>query len=73
MVFRFSRGAKMKTKFEVNEHVRILRIKNKEHPDAFGRVDSISKDGMYRVVNMNMPYMGSICEYFHEDELGKVI
>ncbi len=52
---------------KVNDEVMIKRYK--DNPDnKYGRITTI-KDGRYHVSNMNMPYCGSVCNWFDRDEL----
>jgi hypothetical protein len=56
-------------KFKINEHVRI-KAYPKDGINGYGRVDFITGT-RYRVVNLNMPYQGTVCNFFEEDELEK--
>ena len=61
-------------KFKQFEHVRI-----KQYPEndinTYGMIQSIIKHGKnvrYWVTNMNIPYCGTISEFFTETELQKI-
>lgn len=58
----------MSTKFEVNDTVEILPYAHEE-VNRYGRVNYILADGWVHVVNMNMPYMGTISQSFHPKDL----
>jgi len=59
-------------KYKVNQHVRILAYPEGDINEA-GRINSISRNDsgiiIYHVINYNMPYAGSVNEYFLEEEL----
>ena len=57
-------------KFELNEIVIIKEYADCEY-NREGRVNSIMEDGTYWVVNTNMPFMGTISDFFTADELEK--
>lgn len=59
------------TKFKVNETVKINKYDGDQYNEV-GRVNSITEDGRYWVTNMNMPFMGTVSDFFDEDELSKV-
>ena len=56
--------------FEINEIVVIKEYKDCEY-NREGRVNSIMGDGTYWVVNKNMPFMGTVSDFFTADELEK--
>ena len=55
--------------FKVNEHVRILKVKDEDNINAYGRISFIGEDGRYWVSNFNMPYCGTISEFFNEEDI----
>lgn len=59
-------------KFAVDEHVRI-----KDYPieseNAFGRVQAVIDHKRYWVVNMGMPFLGSVSDIFQEHELEAIL
>lgn len=57
-------------KFVVNEFVRIKRYAE-DGINGYGRVGYIEDDGRYFVTNMNMPFLGTVNNFFNEDELEK--
>jgi hypothetical protein len=61
-----------KPKFRVNDRVRILKYK-KDGINGYGRVDQVQKlknrSYRYRVVNGNMPYQGTVNDWFKAGEL----
>ena len=57
-------------KFDRLEHVIIKKYVNDEI-NKYGVIKSIDND-MYWVTNLNMPYMGTISDFFTEDELEKI-
>ncbi len=61
---------KRKSKFKVNDHVRILAYPE-DSINAYGRVQLVRERGekRYWVVNMNMPYSGTVSDYFNASEL----
>ena len=59
-------------KFKVNQHVRILMYPE-DGINGYGRIESYSKDiDLYRVVNMNMPYQGTVHDWFSTYELEEI-
>jgi hypothetical protein len=58
----------MTRKFKVNQIVRILE-EDEKGINGYGRINAI-RDGMYWVVNFNMPFSGTISRFYCEDELG---
>lgn len=60
----------MKT-FKVGEIVIIKMFRGSETNER-GRINHISSDGRYWVTNMNMPFQGTVSDYFWSDELEKV-
>jgi hypothetical protein len=54
-------------KIKVNDIVTILAYKN-DPKNCRGRVNSIS-DGRYYITNMNMPFMGTINDWFTREEI----
>ena len=60
-------------KFEINEHVIIVEYEGDEYNER-GRVQSFNEEtGLYWVVNMNMPYMGTVSDWFSAYELRKIV
>lgn len=59
------------SKFAHNEVVVINQYIGDQYNEQ-GRVNSIMDDGRYWVTNMNMPFMGTVSDFFEEDELSKV-
>jgi hypothetical protein len=58
---------------KVNDRVRILAYPE-EGINGYGRIQMIDrrrKKKKYWVVNFNMPFQGSISDYFSEEELRK--
>jgi len=56
-------------KFEVGQVVKLLLYANDKY-NKHGRIQSYNKEkGMYWVVNMNMPWQGTVSDYFTEYEL----
>ena len=59
----------MWTVFKTNDVVRIKKYPE-DSADGYGRVDMINHTtGKIRVVNMNMPFCGSVCDWFNPEEL----
>ena len=60
-------------KFKHNERVLIKKYRN-DPDNSHGRINLVSpkKDRPYWVTNLNMPYQGTVSEFFSEDELEKV-
>lgn len=59
-------------KFEINEAVTILQYKDDQY-NREGTINSYNADTkLYWVVNMNMPYLGTVSAMFNENELEKV-
>ena len=59
-------------KFKRNDHITILPYKNDRY-NCVGRinqVDTVNKQ--YHVTNMNMPFMGTVSEWFKENQLAKL-
>lgn len=56
--------------FKVNDHVRIL-AEPEDSINGYGRIKMILKEQekKYWVVNMNMPYSGTISAFFTASEL----
>jgi len=59
------------SKFAHNEVVVINQYIGDQYNEQ-GRVNSIMDDGRYWVTNMNMPFMGTVSDFFEEEELSKV-
>ena len=57
-------------KFKVYDHVRINKFPESS-TNARGKVDFIRGD-LYYVSNLNMPYAGTISQFFTEEELSNV-
>ncbi len=57
-------------KIKVNDIVLILPYKDSEI-NSLGRVTQIMGDGSFHVSNMNMPFSGTISNFFTERELEK--
>jgi len=58
-------------KFKINEFVKILPFKNDTY-NCEGRINQIDiTNKRYHVTNMNMPFMGTISDWFEEKELAK--
>jgi len=56
--------------FKHYDYVRILTVEDDEDINAEGRIVSDrNKKGEYWVTNLNMPFMGTISEFIHEDNL----
>jgi len=56
-------------KFNINQHVRILLYPEGDINEK-GRIQFYNKEtGLYRVVNMNMPYQGTVSAWFSPYEL----
>lgn len=59
-------------KFQENEHVIIKEYIGDEYNER-GRVNGYNPDTKkYWVTNMNMPFMGTVSDFFDEDELEKI-
>ena len=55
-----------------NDTVRVLRVEDENHPNAYARVVTIYEDGRVWVTNLNMPYMGTISEIVKDYQIQKV-
>lgn len=54
--------------FKVNQFVKIKKYAGDQYNEE-GRINHIREDGTYWVTNMNQPFMGSVSDFFTEDEL----
>jgi len=64
--------AKKTRPFQVNDHVRTL-ANPEDSPDGYGRINFIIENGekRFHVVNMNMPYSGTVSAWFSASELAR--
>ena len=46
----------------VNDHVRLLEFPE-DSINGYGRIEHIFPDGKLRIVNLNMPYSGTLSNY----------
>ena len=56
------------TDFKVNDIVRI-KAYDEDGINGYGRVQAVREDGLVWVVNGNMPFAGTISDFFTHDEL----
>jgi len=50
----------------------VVRLRDYDENDADAKIDVIYPDKSVRLVNMNMPFIGTICDIYTQEEFERI-